>query len=119
MTSDLITRLEGLTEPCGFTDELVAEETGWHSYEDEEGKLWWDGPASYQLCEAAPAVTASVDAVLELIERELPGYLWELGTCHVDGYAAQIIAEDAADWNASHGWPAVALLIAFLRAKES
>jgi hypothetical protein len=116
---DLISRLEGLTEPCGFTDELVADETGWHRHEDETGKVWRVRPDGASLrYSAAPAVTASVDAVLELIERELPGLNWSL-VGFENAYAIASIGEgDAVVSDGKHPLPAVALLIAFLRAKE-
>lgn len=91
-----------------------------------------------------PPLTASLDAVTALIERELPGWAWKVGTCSVSddawlvpdfnspehgerlrhelGYAT-MKAGDVFDVGIDidlrpSGRPAIALLIAFLEAKK-
>ena len=112
-------------------------------------KAWFYAPDGrrYQIngfgSECLPRFTASLDAVTALIERDLPGWAWKVGTCSVSddawlvpdfnspehgdrlrnelGYAT-MKAGDVFDVGIDidlrpSGRPAIALLIAFLEAK--
>lgn len=119
--SDLITKLEGLTEPCRECDEEVARLDGWITEEIREvGRfpftVWVRN--NFQTI-APPAYTASVDAVLELIERELPGAYTFLHNELEEGEEAPLWTGYSFGHEGRHPLPAVALLIAFLRAKEN
>ncbi len=117
MTSDLITRLSKLDAPDREVDREI------HAY--------FGLPFSEVLCDKPflyNAYTASVDAAIALAERVLPGWYWGI-TQGDDG-------EDAVEFQGNvwpsiqpypaeleqygyHKFPAIALLIALLRAKEA
>ena len=103
-------------------------------------ELDWTGQGDAR---TAPEYTSSIDAVVALIERELPGWAWKEGTCCVSDDAwlapdfnspdhgdrlrqelsyAKIEAGDILDVGIDidrrpSGNPALALLLAFLKAK--
>jgi hypothetical protein len=113
MTNDLITRLEGLTEPSHSVDRAI-----WRRF---------------STASSSHAYTASVDAVLELIERELPDRSYDIVRHPAPAWLREenpkatswfAVRLDPASFpgsylTADHPLPAVALLIAFLRAKET
>ena len=71
--------------------------------------------------EHVPAYTFSVDAAIALAERVLPGWKW--GIHHHRGLIRAYVSETSPfrpmPVIADHGVPAIALLIALLRAKEA
>ncbi|WP_273771739.1 hypothetical protein [Brucella intermedia] len=145
MTQTLITRLSKLDAPDREVDWLIADhfdeipkhtirEIGW-DYD------WWRGPNEYSLKKAIDSegrridtwypntYTASIDAAIALAERVLPGWKWRVGRTEVfpNGWAYvhkydpsncdRIDEAACADGKAAN--PAIALLIALLRAKEA
>lgn len=79
-----------------------------------------DGAYVLMNSQRVPPLTASVDAVLALIERDLPGRFWSLNPANgADKARAQI--DPSLDAQSPHNGraatPALALLSAFLRAK--
>lgn len=95
--------------------------------------------------ESQPAFTASLDAAIALCERVLPGWTWRVATCHVSDDAwvipdfnhpihgerlmrefGQVEGDPTTYWQEitdvdlrPSGRPAIALLIALLRALEA
>jgi uncharacterized membrane protein len=114
-------KLAALTAPCAFTDELVAYAAGWTLEEDEQRRAWWVPPGedvSEDECKLwPPAYTASLDAAIELVEREMPGAFWAVNMMDADTrwYIAEVGDRVA---KSEHTLPAVALLLALLEAKE-
>lgn len=130
--ASLIAEVEKLTGPNYEIERRVTEVTGYPNvYRQPDGTIPHNA--------TFPAFTASLDAVVALIERELPGWKW-----HIHNYPAAMICRD---WNdddapvfrsARDGWKparhtsferwepepkaathAIALLLAFLRAIEA
>lgn len=63
------------------------------------------------------SVTASLDAALELVERVLPGFLWEIGCASPPGHWARLYENPMDVPQASAAsTPALALICALLRA---
>ncbi len=121
MTQTLITRLSKLDAPDREVDALI----GKHLFPDE-AKSFFDFNA--------PAYTASVDAAIALAERVLPGWGWELAsnTSHIKNclnpeYGNPVgkhphwaaVANQSSRKFVDGATPAIALLIALLRAKEA
>ncbi|URQ76207.1 MAG: hypothetical protein NBV76_05450 [Candidatus Ochrobactrum gambitense] len=113
MTSALITRLSKLDAPDREVDALI----GKHFFPDE-AKSFFDFNA--------PTYTASVDAAIALAERVLPELSPQVGrNVHHKYWHASVcrINDNMADgieyYDATHAVPAIALLIALLRAKEA
>lgn len=114
--TDLITRLSKLDAPDREVDALI-------------GKLFFPDEAKSFFDFNAPAYTASIDAAIALAERVLPGWKWRVGRTEVfpNGWAYvhkydpsncdRIDEAACADGKAAT--PAIALLIALLRAKEA
>lgn len=116
-------KLAALTAPCPSTDELVAYEAGWTLEEDEGRRAWWVPPGkdvSEDDCKLwPPAYTSSLDATVELVERELTKVVepeWSLTTAP-GGYWACVGHEYSTQSGARHTLPAVAMLLALLDAK--
>lgn len=132
--TNLITRLSKLDAPDREVDaeiyilfNIPAERAGRIDYSN--GMVgWWPKDGPYVSAVTVPAYTASVDAVIALAERVLPGWYWGI-TQGDDG-------EDATEFQGNvwpsiqpypaeleqygyHKFPAIALLIALLRAKEA
>ena len=65
----------------------------------------------------------SIDAIVVLIEKTLPGYDWRVGKCPIDGadkYDAQLYHEDdAKDTDADASSPALALCTAYCEARAA
>lgn len=137
--TDLITRLSKLDAPDREVDAEIAvsldlfetrPNKGWpdrldYGSRNSDGSVTWPGHGFDQLI---PRYTASVDAATALAERVLPGWYWGI-TQGDDG-------EDAVEFQGNvwpsiqpypaeleqygyHKFPAIALLIAILRAKEA
>jgi hypothetical protein len=75
---------------------------------------WWPKDGPYVSAVTVPAYTASLDVTIDLTDRELPGVDATIRTRHnvawLDGFRGRV-CEGAT--------PAIALLIALLRAKEA
>ncbi|WP_043062334.1 hypothetical protein [Brucella anthropi] len=110
MISEIITRLSKLDAPDREADALI----GKHFLPDE-AKSFFDFNA--------PSYTASVDAVIALAERVLPGQarkiVWEEGRAIVVISQATRLHEVAPTIVQTHDHAAIALCIALLRAKEA
>ena len=146
--TELLARVESATGADREIDEAVWLATTPGAYSvTSMGNLW----PPYQLREfrypagnlvmVMPNVTSSLDAVIALIERVLPGFAWKVGTCCVSDdawvapdfnhpvHGARLRAEIGpitigSPWDSGFdidrrpsGLPALALLAAFLRAK--
>lgn len=101
-------KLKALTAPCREVDAEIAEAlTG--------GACIWSRPiCGYRFADGGaevPHYTASLDAVVELVEREMSERHWSVGKA-VEGYVACIPPA-----RVLHKLPAVALLLALLEAK--
>lgn len=98
-------RVEKATGPNATLDEFISNTIGWWGDEKRAARV-------YVGAETRPRWTASLDAVVALVEREMPCQ-WEVNG---SGYAQIRIGRryyhgDVADY------PALALLAAFLRAR--
>jgi len=103
MTSDLITRLSKLDAPDREMDGEI-----WRYLMSGEPRAVLHGPI--------PKLTASVDAAIALAARVLPGWNWlrperNIMAVHHEDHSITFFAVGAT--------PAIALLIALLRAKEA
>lgn len=101
-------RLLDLTEPCREVDAEIANAFGKTAFVKS--------PYKSSCCEC-PHYTASLDAAIELVERELPIGDWGIHRDVVDYIA--FVASRGQKWDARHTIPAVALLLALIEAKEA
>jgi hypothetical protein len=80
----------------------------------------WDDLIGLGQIIGAPEYTASLDAVVTLIEQALPGWEWLRQTPGV--MTVYRVPSDPKEWavhiDGVHSVPALALLLAFLKAKE-
>lgn len=130
----LLARVEGAEGPDRRLDFDICLALGVVKYNTTpEGKYWFylDGDAFLGGCSSLGdgrfggrqgwEITASVDAVLGLVERELPGW-WgsvDIGDWGDNPYTARLnYQENTAKANGEGATPALALLAAFLRAKD-
>lgn len=92
----LYTTLEALTEPSREVDAEISLAVSW-----------------------VAAYTSDLNAVIELIERELPGYGWRLTDGFHEFVEGILFPPDAfePDIICKHKLPAVALLMAFFKAR--
>jgi hypothetical protein len=136
--TDLITRLSTLDAPDRKVDAEICILFQYGGLNSEGATNVrtdpdWDGDLLFEIgneacCNPIPKLTASVDAAIALAERVLPGWYWGI-TQGDDG-------EDAVEFQGNvwpsiqpypakleqygyHKLPAIALLIALLRAKEA
>lgn len=145
----LAARVEKLTGPSKEVDRAVARVVGWFRVEPRhsrnryggwiapddfigayrDGSPMLDGLHGTTIWRDPPAWTASVDAVLALIARELPGcgpgFSQDSGLAGKAGACHASIDQSEEDWT-YEGWPpvraatpALALLSAALRAKAA
>lgn len=131
----LIEKLRGLKGPDREVDAMIA---GIFTSVDDPRYAAFESGRDYP-----DTYTASLDAVVDLIERELPGWAWKVGTCSVSDdawlvpdfnspeHGERLKRELSYDtmvsgdtWDVGididqrpAGRPAIALLIAFLEAK--
>jgi hypothetical protein len=109
--STLIERVRGLDGPDREVDALIWGEFDF-GREDRELDARWSA--------RVPAYTASLDAVVALIEKRLPDGLWD-----VNGYGAAIVypkwitGDVDTQYAETAQSPALALLLAFLVAVEN
>ena len=88
MYRDLIEKLEALGGPNSEIDVLIAIHVDGHVLERRgRDKKEWLYPSNggfrrdpFYDC---PRYTRSLDEVISLVERRLPGWAWKVGTCHV------------------------------------
>jgi hypothetical protein len=120
-------RLRALTKPCRKVDAGIAIQfDGWKIPSSHPGGLCDPSTPNHVSFGGWPHYTASLDAVVELVEREMPGVSWSVGDAgpHVPGYSAEIredAPEDGDRWRTKAQYsdiPAVALLLALIEAKE-
>ena len=84
---------------------------------------WWPKNEPYVGSVETPKYSFSLDAIVALIEKTMPGYDWRVGKCPIDGadkYDAQLYHEDDAkgtDEDASS--PALALCAAYCEARAA
>lgn len=134
---DLVARIETLPGPCRETDARVAVACGDIRMSNRSGSIaFFQEPAkrgdyaflsgcvdgeddafrSLGSCLGVKHYTASIDAVVALIERELPG--WVCGaTRYTDGNGSGWADDGNVVIKRYAATPALALLAAFLRAK--
>lgn len=132
MHDDLIERLEKATGPSRELDYAIDCFVLWGPHSD-----WENAGGGYERhkktgeprvfdlwSRARIQYTGSLDAAVELVEKMLPGWYWELGKradVHGGASFASILrtpretAEEPGDWT-GHPTPTIALLIALLRA---
>ena len=89
------------------------------------GVKWWERPRSVPQDLWLGSYSTSLDAAVSLIEKELPGWAWEVGMNHGDGSQATLLRDgDGPDDYAVieerlPAPPAISLLAALLSAKLS
>jgi hypothetical protein len=119
-------RVAALTGPSREVDCAIALDVGgWRCKSADDGTYWRRGDFSWtrEDWEHPPAFTDSVDAVLGLIERKLPGWAWYVSR----GSGVGILPSSAMVWNIDGDGPeeqfaptpALALLLALLASLQS
>lgn len=127
MTQNLITRLSKLDAPDREVDAQIyilfnipAERAGRIDY--AHGTVgWWPKDGPYVSAVTVPAYTASVDAVIALAERVLPGWGFFLRS-DKDGHNCGMVYpvhNFVTPGTASGATAAISMCIALLRAKEA
>jgi len=133
--SELIERLEKATGPdreidawIGYHTDLMNDDMSWRAKIDSFGidhamRAATSGSNVWRV--ALPNYTASLDATVALIERVLPGWCKQLFEQDDHTWHARVRSPEyrlvATDRDAHDGYPtpAIALLLALLRAKEA
>ena len=129
MTSNLITRLSKLDAPDREVDAeiCILFQYGGHNSEGATNVRTdpdWDGDLLFEIgnedcCNPIPKLTASVDAAIALAERVFPKY-GRFVRSDMHGHHAGIFTPYTMTVTEGSGaTPAIALLIALLRAKEA
>lgn len=122
----LIEKLSGLKGPDREVDAEIATAAAGYVYEKRKGdrEAWFYAPDGrrYQLyrygSECLPRFTGSLDAVTDLIMREMPKCLCDMNTFGAAAiYPNWLIGDGDTKYAATAETPALALLIAFLKAK--
>lgn len=126
MSSNLADRVEGLAGPDEAVDAEVCKAFGilrdvTHYPMPMDGPSYWSGLDEFGNWTPVEPYTASLDAVVALIEKELPQSRWGVQK-HKDHARAWVRVEEyqpvvLPEYRAAT--PAPALLAAFLRAKEA
>ncbi len=141
--SALAEKVEGLDGPCRETDARVAVACGDIRMSNRSGSIAFfqepvkkgdyaflsgcvDGEdaafRSLGSCLGVKPYTASLDAVVALIEKELPGWYFEVSGGSPESCAAIMLSPDRIKF-ADHCWdaatPALALLTVFLRTRAA
>lgn len=122
--AQLIARLEAASEGSRPLDWLIAEEIG-----DEAFRLkaaaWPPFAPGSKIDKDIPAFTTSLDAIVALIERKLPGHAWMLSSPDKllsNPLCQGEVAEGEFSFETTKGCaptPALALCIAFLTALQA
>lgn len=136
MTADLsalIARLEAAEVGSRELDVAIARSLGWGVHNARRFGLWVVPFGEYDTCDPDDMFelgefTTSLDAALALAERVLPGWLWDVTTITtaVGGLRkplASVVRPDQPEGEEIKTWgygstPALALVIALLRAKQ-
>jgi len=112
-------KLKALTAPCREADAEIAVMFGWAK--DKPCDQWKNSLAIWSYggkwYRDPPRFTASLDATVALVEREMPGKRWSV-VCYGNNDTTATIGDSADDAWAEHTFPAVALQLALLDAKE-
>lgn len=125
MHSDLIAKLEALDGPSREMDLSIAECFGAgleHTPTKLTGKIAWQGDTK---CRPCPPYTRCLTAVTELTERAFPGIFYHIAKGRLSAreplYGAQLLfgSDDVLGEGEHNATPAIALVIALLRAKEA
>lgn len=124
MTTDLITRLEQAAAPCRELDAEIADLIKW--WPQDFTRIDYLGPdrrwrkrSGIDESIDCPAFTASLDAMVGLVGQLRPRQYWSI-TEHVDGFVATVGGYfNPTVKGVSHVSAAIALCIAYLRARES
>lgn len=112
---EALSRVEAATGPDQEIDEAVALLTGWEK-RPATVLPWWENEIANIGQGAPPAVTGSLEAVVALVEQEMPEAWWEgnsLGDMELMISSPRRRQLGAA----SCATPALALLAAYLRAR--
>ena len=128
--SNLIERVSAATGPDREIDGLVcklADPTEWQRCRRRAAEP--SGAPEAAVEREAPFYakyyTSSLDAVVSLVERELPGWDWDVGFHHAGPFAyanlepGGTLAPAVGIFSGEAKTPAIALLLAFLRAKHT
>lgn len=125
MTADLsalIARLEAAEVGNRELDCEIARAMGWGVHNARRNGLWVVPFGEYDTCDpeavfALGNYTTSLDAALALAERVLPG--WQIGMWTTKQNAVgSVLRADGGAFDATSSTPALALVIAILRAKQ-
>lgn len=118
--TDLISRLKTATGPSRELDAEIALACGWqHDHAMAYGGEFWQSPTG-QICPQPPQFTKYIDVARTLVDNGLIVRL-------IIGYAAtvasiltgSILSPDTKEWEGiSYATPAIALVIACLKARE-
>jgi len=115
---EIIERLEKLAGPSREMDAAIAKAFGEpHGYRED---VHLESRSYTVIEEQAKRYTASLDAAIALVERCLPGWDWKVQTWD-DQFAADLEPHETSETGflATGTTPAIALLIALLRALEA
>jgi hypothetical protein len=108
-------KLQALTAPCREADAEIAEAlTG-------KACIWSRPICGYRFADGGaevPHYTATLDATVDLVEREMPGKNWSVVRFEDSDTITTIGDGDRVIADGKHTLPAVALLLALLEAKE-
>lgn len=111
----LIAKLEAATGPDRELDAEIAI-----ALDQIASRDFWS--IDYIKADMVPAVTGSIDAAVALAARVLPGWGWSTQSFGEDGAQGKVWKHgwyDGAVIYAEHSSPAIALVIAILRAKQA
>jgi len=113
-------KLKALTAPCREADAEIAVMFGWAK--DKPCDQWKDSLAIWSYggkwYRDPPRFTASLDATVALVEREMPGKNWSVVRYENRTTIACLGEGDRVIADGRHTFPAVALQLALLDAKE-
>lgn len=117
MTSSLLSRLQSLTEASREIDAEIAEGNGWHELSHDLWRKGEYGDDDIQMTREPPRYTESLDAALMLLPAGCEDWVVARDSARGLGYYASI---EAGDMGMAHlgANPAIALLIAIMKAKE-
>lgn len=127
--TELIARLEAATGPDRVLDRdlyALLEDAELRPWRPGARKCWWYARGSdrvLQCSDGTALYTASIDAALALVERVLPGWLVSIMIGHGKAVAhvrdKSILAPDKIEGDGYAVTPALAVLLALLRAVEA
>jgi len=120
MIADLIARVEAATGPDRGLDVDVAEIVlGWECTRHTNSPFVYVSARDSARVFELPNWSASIDAVVELIRREMPGATHGYATEGPGAVFAHVDTTPETGSDASHKTEALALLLAFLRAMQA